>query len=119
MKFILALSAVFALSAGSVYAEPGQVSSSSVAQAQLKANNVDLSKAPPTLTDEQKKSIIIAAQAVENLELKAQVIAGQLQKARADMDTLLGSLIPAGYRVNEKLELVKAPVEPGKPGGNQ
>ena len=61
---------------------------------------------PPSLSDVQKLQILNAAKDMEIAQLK-------LEAARAAMQTLVNALTPAGYQINERLELV--PVTAKKP----
>lgn len=74
--------------------------------------------APPALTVEQKQQITIALQQVTIWELQAQRAAAEVEKARAAAQQLVSAIVPPGYSINEKLELVKLP-EPKKEPGKQ
>lgn len=69
----------------------------------------------PALTDLQKLQILNAAKDIELWQLKAQQAASEFEKARATLQQLLAAMTPAGYQINDKLELVKLP-EAKKPG---
>lgn len=74
--------------------------------------------AAPVLSDAVKSQIVIAAQAARIAELEAQRAISELEKARAALQQAIAAHTPAGYQLNDKLELVKLPEpkrEPGKP----
>lgn len=61
---------------------------------------------PPALTDVQKLRIQGAAQAVEIWQLRAQLAAMELEKARKVLNDLVASSTPEGYVINDQLLLV-------------
>lgn len=62
---------------------------------------------PPVLTEVQRLQVLNAAKDVELWQLKAQQAASEFEKAQAALAKLIATVTPSGYRLNEKLELVK------------
>ena len=56
--------------------------------------------ATPTLTTEQKQAIQILAQRIELAQLRAQAAQTEFEKARSELETLLGSLKRDGFDLN-------------------
>lgn len=54
----------------------------------------------PTLTELQKLQVLVAAKDVEIMELRT-------QQARDNLQKVIALVTPAGYQLNDKLELVK------------
>lgn len=71
--------------------------------------------AAPVLSETDRLKVVNASLAVENWTLKVQASVGELQKARAEFDRIVGVVTPAGWRLNEQLEFVK--VDKPKGGG--
>lgn len=69
--------------------------------------------APKQLTLEQKQAIQLAAKDIEIAQLRAQQAAADYNAARERVSKLIASYVPAGYQLNEQLDLVKVP-EPAK-----
>ena len=65
--------------------------------------------APPVLNEIDKLKIVNAAQAVELWNLKVQAAAGELQRAREQLDKLISAAAVPGWQLNDRLEYVKAP----------
>lgn len=65
--------------------------------------------AAPVLSETDRLRLVVASQAVEIATLKVQTAAGELQRARGEWDRLVGVVTPAGWVLNDRLELVKAP----------
>lgn len=65
-----------------------------------------------TLSLEQKQAIQLAAKDIEIAQLHAQQAAADYNVAREKLSKLVAAYVPAGYQLNEQLELVK--VEPPK-----
>jgi len=62
---------------------------------------------PPSLTDVQKLQLLNASKDVELLELR-------LQHARETLQRMVTIMTPPGYRMTDKLELVKLPEKEAK-----
>lgn len=69
----------------------------------------------PTLTAEQRTTLLLAAKDVEIWQLRLQQAATELDKARTAVQQIVTTITPPGYVLNEKLELVKAPPPPPPP----
>lgn len=74
--------------------------------------------AAPVLSDADKKEIVdkvnarqMLATQLENFQLKAQMTSLELDKATTALNQLIQEKTPAGYQINDKLELVKAEVK--------
>jgi len=65
--------------------------------------------APPVLNEIDKLKIVNAAQTVELWNLKLQAAAGELQRAREQLDKLISAAAVPGWQLNDRLEYVKAP----------
>lgn len=61
----------------------------------------------PVLTEVQRLQVLNAAKDVELWQLKAQQAANEFEKAQTALMKLVATVTPTGYRLNEKLELVK------------
>lgn len=63
----------------------------------------------PKLTDVQKLQLVAASRDVQIWELKVQNAALEHERARQRMDKLVAEYTPAGYKLNDRLELEKLP----------
>lgn len=68
--------------------------------------------AQPTLTEAQKLQVVNAAKDVEIWALRAQVVAGELEKAQKALAALRVAVAPKGYRLTDQLQLEKVPDPP-------
>lgn len=68
---------------------------------------------PPALTELQRAQLLYASSQVELWELRTQTAASSLERARASLQKMIVDMTPSGYRMTEKMELVKLP-EPNK-----
>ena len=66
---------------------------------------------PPSLSEVQKLTVQNAAKDVELWQLRAQAAATEYDKARAVLTKLIADVTPAGFQLNEKLDLVPVPPE--------
>lgn len=63
----------------------------------------------PTLTEVQRLQVLNAAKDVEIWKLRVAQSAGELEKANVALARTIGSVTPAGYHLNDKLELEPLP----------
>lgn len=61
------------------------------------------------LTEVQKLQLQVAAKEVEIWQLRTLAAQTEFEKARTALKTLIDTVTPAGYVLNEKLEFVKVP----------
>lgn len=74
--------------------------------------------APPALTTEQKHALQLAFKEVKFWEVSEQLAASEKQRALMLFQQLVAAWTPAGYRLNDQLQLEKLP-EPKKEPGTQ
>lgn len=66
-------------------------------------------KNAPKLSEQAKLELRLAAVTAENLQLKAQALAMEFNKAQQAFQALIAKHTPAGYVIDNDLNLVKAP----------
>jgi len=68
-----------------------------------------LSAQVKTLTEVQRLQVLNAAKDVEIWQLKVQQATVELDRSRDVLTKLIASVTPAGYRMNDNLELIAIP----------